>query len=814
LENHADVCFGTFFTRVMGVDGFWPIVSSTGRRVSLDILGNKILAIDASIWIYQFLSAMRDAEGNPLQGAHIIGFFRRICKLLFLRIKPVFVFDGPPIPLKFAALKKRRDDTRVSESAYKKAAQQLLLQNILKFKSNPDSLPAAPQHSSSGSDSSLDEILILSDSDEENENQMDRRMRLTVPDNFRGFLAERRTLDSVSLPVLRDPERPIPPKPAVEEAINFDESVLDSLPLHEQYRGLLQARQALLTHGRHNALETVSRGGEGSADLHSLSEKQMKAVVELARVTDRTHRVRQKMSREEHKEEEIYIQPPQFQQNQPKTRKRQKFYLEENFETGNLIQGKRRELLFGASPVKTEAPSAENLTNWKDDEEDESLAGLFGDGWEDIVGVCGNEKPVGASSSACEILESDDRSDAESESEISIESESEREYSEEVSGGAIEVVSEEESIAEESHHEIECEVWSEEEPNIPEEQAELDEESDEESVEICVSSDSENESIPPIDSPDESRAPSPAAVRPPPPDHFQFEPVEFFSESPDLVDILDDPSRERITFNFESVYSEIRDLLTLFGLPWVDAPADAEAQCAFLCQSGLVDGVISDDSDTLVFGSPSVFRHLYMGDSTVEMFRLSALSFSREELISLALLLGCDYTEGVHGVGPVNACEIVRVYPNLDALHRFKLWVERFHSDNGREADPVEGEDPDDVELIEFKKTHANYRSQWILPEDFPSQQVWNVFENPTVDRSGEGFTFDSMDEEGLKRRMAEFLKFEEIENLLNLIKIKINEFQLQRKITDYFNPVFDKGTVSEVVSKRLRNALSKHAVS
>jgi DNA excision repair protein ERCC-5 len=54
----------------------------------------KALAIDSSIWIYQFQATMRDKEGRGLNNAHVLGFLRRICKLLFYGIKPVFVFDG------------------------------------------------------------------------------------------------------------------------------------------------------------------------------------------------------------------------------------------------------------------------------------------------------------------------------------------------------------------------------------------------------------------------------------------------------------------------------------------------------------------------------------------------------------------------------------------------------------------------------------------------------------------------------------------------------------------------------------------------
>lgn len=50
--------------------------------------------LHASIWIHQFLKALQDEEGKPLDNAHILGFFRRVCKLLHHGIRPIFVYDG------------------------------------------------------------------------------------------------------------------------------------------------------------------------------------------------------------------------------------------------------------------------------------------------------------------------------------------------------------------------------------------------------------------------------------------------------------------------------------------------------------------------------------------------------------------------------------------------------------------------------------------------------------------------------------------------------------------------------------------------
>jgi hypothetical protein len=69
-------------------------------HVRLETIEGKALAIDSSIWIYQFQATMRDKDGRALVNAHVLGFFRRICKLLFYGIRPVFVFDGGAPALK------------------------------------------------------------------------------------------------------------------------------------------------------------------------------------------------------------------------------------------------------------------------------------------------------------------------------------------------------------------------------------------------------------------------------------------------------------------------------------------------------------------------------------------------------------------------------------------------------------------------------------------------------------------------------------------------------------------------------------------
>ena len=58
----------------------------------------------------------------------------------------------------------------------------------------------------------------------------------------------------------------------------------------------------------------------------------------------------------------------------------------------------------------------------------------------------------------------------------------------------------------------------------------------------------------------------------------------------------------------ETMLEQCFDMLKLWGVPWVVAPFEAEAQCAALEQLGLVDGTVTNDSDAFLFGSKTVYR--------------------------------------------------------------------------------------------------------------------------------------------------------------------------------------------------------------
>lgn len=107
---------------------------------------------------------------------------------------------------------------------------------------------------------------------------------------------------------------------------------------------------------------------------------------------------------------------------------------------------------------------------------------------------------------------------------------------------------------------------------------------------------------------------------------------------------------------------------------------------------------------------------------------------------------------------------------------------------------------------------HANYRSQWLFPDDFPSVEVWNVFTQPVVEHNLEPFTWAVPDEREVIDVVTSFtdMRYDQVDSILSATMTKYREARIQRRITDYFSPAFERGAVAEVVSKRLKAALGK----
>ncbi|KAK5142081.1 hypothetical protein LTR04_002347, partial [Oleoguttula sp. CCFEE 6159] len=189
--------------------------------------------------------------------------------------------------------------------------------------------------------------------------------------------------------------------------------------------------------------------------------------------------------------------------------------------------------------------------------------------------------------------------------------------------------------------------------------------------------------------------------------------------------------------------TECQQLLKLFGLPYITAPMEAEAQCAELVSLGLVDGIVTDDSDIFLFGGTRVYKNMFNQAKFVECYLSSDLEkdfdLTRLKLIRIAHLLGSDYTEGLPGVGPVTALEILSEFPTLED---FRDWWQGVQMRNISKAEDAK---------TPFRKKFRRNATKLFLPPVFPDQRVDVAYLEPDVDSDPSPFQWGVPDLDALR---------------------------------------------------------------
>ncbi|KAJ5561511.1 XPG N-terminal [Penicillium sp. DV-2018c] len=184
-----------------------------------------------------------------------------------------------------------------------------------------------------------------------------------------------------------------------------------------------------------------------------------------------------------------------------------------------------------------------------------------------------------------------------------------------------------------------------------------------------------------------------------------------------------------------------KELIERFRFPWHEAPGEAEAECARLQQAGIVDAVMSNDVDALMFGSSLTIMNFSKerGSSTTSATHVtcyamgqnghpSNIPLDRPGMILFAMLSGGDYLpSGVPKCGSKIAAEIAKAGFGEDLLQALA-------SESDLDTELNEWRDRLQFELDEnesgyFAKKHKAVR----IPESFPDRTILEYYANPKV---------------------------------------------------------------------------------
>ncbi|XP_075149912.1 rad2 superfamily protein mus201 [Haematobia irritans] len=267
--------------------------------------------------------------------------------------------------------------------------------------------------------------------------------------------------------------------------------------------------------------------------------------------------------------------------------------------------------------------------------------------------------------------------------------------------------------------------------------------------------------------------------------------------------------------------SDCQELLRLFGVPYIVAPMEAEAQCAFLDIVELTNGTITDDSDIWLFGGRTVYKNFFAQNKHVMEFRSEQIekdfNCDRQKLIQLACLVGSDYTTGIHGIGAVTAMEILASFASKDnanndegstalkiqnilsTLKKFRSWWQSFKT----AASP-----PGTSARVALQKKLKNIE----MHEGFPNVAVVEAYLTPKVDENKEPLSWGYPDVESLREFARKTFGWttSKTDDILVPVMKKLNEKRTQQSIKNYFNVKSALSLRQIKVSKRVQNAIDK----
>ncbi|MFH1328571.1 MAG: flap endonuclease-1 [Candidatus Bathyarchaeota archaeon] len=135
----------------------------------------------------------------------------------------------------------------------------------------------------------------------------------------------------------------------------------------------------------------------------------------------------------------------------------------------------------------------------------------------------------------------------------------------------------------------------------------------------------------------------------------------------------------------DSMVGDAKKLLSLMGIPWVQAPSEGEAQAAHMTRKGDVWATASQDYDSLLFGSTRLVRNLTITgrrklprkDVYVEVFPeiielqyvTQLLNVTLPQLVDIGILIGTDFNpDGVRGIGPKTALKLITEHGALEKV--------------------------------------------------------------------------------------------------------------------------------------------------
>lgn len=626
----------------MGVKGLWQVLKELdcAAECPYEGLRGQIIAVDVSIWLYHFLKVHPER-----QDLVIAGLFGRIGRLVAWGVKPVFVFDGGVPELKRRVMSERRSGRDRGEREYQRLARRILKNKLLLSDASKEETDARPRNTDTANTiappidwiSQLEELSDFESSSEED------------------YLVDVGEIDIYS-PEFR------------------------KLPFALQEQAILGTRKRARVE-LETPVATGIKSNEPPTDALEFSKAQVEALV-------KRHQLMQDLESLRGGKRQLLVQPDK----------------KEILEVGRVAGRADSKYLFVKSAegagwtlslgAEHNVPEPVEAVKKEETDDEEFLAMMFGEEGEQEAEEKSESRVKDSLEKVVDVVQEKEIIALDVEKDIAVVEEAvDRTNQETISDDRDTIVDEKDTTPSQhdtvprqndtippQHDTITLQDYTVQKDNfLPKDFASESSDSEfnldirpkrlpeyvldgllEKKSDYSVLESSQ--STPPLQSHDQTYSQLIDAIR--------SEMKDLDAERLAALTAAASPSK--------ALLDAFMELIHLFGLPFVVAPFEAEAQCAAI--EG-IDGVLSEDSDCFLFGAGVVYRGFFSGSKKACLTRFDC-KLSRELLVVLACLLGCDYCEGVAGMGPKRAVELAKLLQNSNCTENFVDHIRREISTN------------------------------------------------------------------------------------------------------------------------------------
>lgn len=118
-----------------------------------------------------------------------------------------------------------------------------------------------------------------------------------------------------------------------------------------------------------------------------------------------------------------------------------------------------------------------------------------------------------------------------------------------------------------------------------------------------------------------------------------------------------------------------KQLFKHLGVPYFMAPVEAETMASDLCKRGIVDAVLTEDTDVLAYGANVFLSKINTSTNTcvrvVHSELLEELGLEYEQFLDLCIMCGTDYNTNIEKIGVIKAYEIIKDHKSIEGFEKY-----------------------------------------------------------------------------------------------------------------------------------------------